>query len=524
MKKIYLLLLLLCSIANAQINLGYQGYIVPFAYCSTNPNAGHTFILSEHIPFILGDLPPAEYTVSFYNTLFEAQYGIQALPNQYTTTYASQSLFVRVVENADTSNFGIGIFNLEVWTQPTATAVVLFTKCDDTAPNDDTTTFDLTSKEGEISSCTDCNFIYYSDASHTNLISNPESYQNVENSQFVFVEIYSPSGCGASSTITLTVLPMPGTSPTPFTLCEENGIPGTGTFDLTTKDLEITGGSPSFTVEYNDGNMPIANPQAYENTSNPQTIYAVVTSPWGCTNTLPLALQVNEAPQAEVSITNQNITVITTSVGECTFALDEGDYQTSNYFANVSIGSHNLIIKNSCGIVSILTFTVAPNAPTGEINQDFTEGETLADLEVTGENIVWYATDGQTPPPSALEETPLPLTTVLIDGTTYYATQTIDDTESTDRLAVTVHSVLSTDKNTIAGFSLYPNPVKDVVKLSAQQPLGQVTLYTIVGQPVFSKNFTDTAATIDMAPFAKGIYLLKIQSANGQKTVKIIKE
>jgi hypothetical protein len=37
-------------------------------------------------------------------------------------------------------------------------------------------------------------------------------------------------------------------------------------------------------------------------------------------------------------------------------------------------------------------------------------------------------------------EAPLPLTTVIVDGTTYYASQTINGIESIERLAVTVKS------------------------------------------------------------------------------------
>jgi hypothetical protein len=176
-------------------------------------------------------------------------------------------------------------------------------------------------------------------------------------------------------------------------------------------------------------------------------------------------------------------------------------------------------------VLAVLDENYQTPPPSGETDQDFTDGQTLADIVLDGEDILWYPTSGETPgPPSAFAEEPLPLTTLLVDGTTYYASQTIYGIESKQRLPVTVHLTMGIQDNVFSVLKVHPNPVKDAVKLSAQHPLGQVTLYTIVGQPVFSKNFTDTAATIDMAPFAKGIYLLKIQSANGQKTVKIIKE
>ena len=71
-----------------------------------------------------------------------------------------------------------------------------------------------------------------------------------------------------------------------------------------------------------------------------------------------------------------------------------------------------------------------PAAPTGAANQTFCSGETLAQVSVTGSAIQWYAT------PSG--GSPLPSNTVLANGTTYYATQTVNGLESTNRLAVSI--------------------------------------------------------------------------------------
>jgi hypothetical protein len=71
-----------------------------------------------------------------------------------------------------------------------------------------------------------------------------------------------------------------------------------------------------------------------------------------------------------------------------------------------------------------------PAVPTGAANQSFCAGATLAQLSATGTAIQWYAT------PTG--GTALPSTTVLVTGTSYYATQTVNGLESTNRLAVTV--------------------------------------------------------------------------------------
>lgn len=75
------------------------------------------------------------------------------------------------------------------------------------------------------------------------------------------------------------------------------------------------------------------------------------------------------------------------------------------------------------------------NPPTGTATQTFcpTENATLANIIVTGQNIKWYNAAG----------TLLPLTTPLINGQTYYATQTQNGCESSLNLAITV--VISND-------------------------------------------------------------------------------
>ena len=71
-----------------------------------------------------------------------------------------------------------------------------------------------------------------------------------------------------------------------------------------------------------------------------------------------------------------------------------------------------------------------PAAPTGAASQTFCTGATLAQLSATGTALQWYAT------PTG--GTALPSTTVLMNGSTYYATQTVNGLESINRLAVTV--------------------------------------------------------------------------------------
>ena len=85
-----------------------------------------------------------------------------------------------------------------------------------------------------------------------------------------------------------------------------------------------------------------------------------------------------------------------------------------------------------CASITTLVITVNPivNAPTGIASQTLCSGSIVANLTATGTAVKWYA--------SITGGTPLATTTALLNGTTYYASQTINGCESMTRLAVTV--------------------------------------------------------------------------------------
>ena len=67
-------------------------------------------------------------------------------------------------------------------------------------------------------------------------------------------------------------------------------------------------------------------------------------------------------------------------------------------------------------------------APTGNATQAFCSASTVGDFAVTGTAIVWYD--------AAVAGNVVAVTTPIVNGTTYYASQTIDGCESLTRLAV----------------------------------------------------------------------------------------
>jgi Secretion system C-terminal sorting domain len=260
--------------------------------------------------------------------------------------------------------------------------------------------------------------------------------------------------------LVLKVYDMPVATPADYYVCDENND-GIAVFDLTSQLEALYGpnaGNYFYSYYYeeegaNAGGFYIDNPEAYYNQTNPQTVYIRAESVIGvCVTYAPLTLHV----------------------------------------------------------------VPAPPAPTGTSPQVFYEGQSLANLDVTGTGISWFT--------AAMGGTSLPPDTPLQDGVTYYAAQLTDNCAGLDRLAVTVNLAAGLNGNTLATLRCYPNPAKNELMLEHTTTLLNATLYNTLGQKVLSTPINNTKATINTSGLASGVYLLKVQAEGGERVMKVMKE
>ena len=187
---------------------------------------------------------------------------------------------------------------------------------------------------------------------------------------------------------------------------------------------------------------------------------------------------------------------------------------------------------NRNGIVRFKTSNTTSNPnPSGEIFQPFTNGQTLADLKIEGTNINWYAAQSPcginntiTKKGSDASETLLPLSTLLVNGTTYYASQTINGIESSYRLPITVYSTtLSTNKYDLPNLTTHPNPVKDFYNISNNEEINKVEVYNLLGQLLSSNTYNSNNVKIDFTALNSGLYFVKIHTEDKVAIIKTIK-
>lgn len=91
--------------------------------------------------------------------------------------------------------------------------------------------------------------------------------------------------------------------------------------------------------------------------------------------------------------------------------------------------------------------------------------------------------------------------------------------------AVTTFEVLNTNvvtKDTTV--KVYPNPVKDMVKVSAASVITSLQLFDLQGRVLQSQQYDATTVQLDLAGRSAGVYFVKVFTEKGASVQKIIKE
>lgn len=189
---------------------------------------------------------------------------------------------------------------------------------------------------------------------------------------------------------------------------------------------------------------------------------------------------------------------------------------TSATYSATASGSYTCVITNgSCSSTTSATTLNTTSAPTGTASQTFSTGNTLANLVVTGTNIQWYS--------SSTSSTPLVNTTLLVNGTTYYASQTVNGCEG-PRLAITVTLGLGVNQNQLLTIAFNPNPVKDFVTIKSNEVLKQISVYNVLGQLLINQFKNSSEFNMDLTILPSGNYFIKAESENKEQVFKIVKQ
>lgn len=283
--------------------------ISEFRFCENNTdNIGEFLLNSKDIEILNGQ---TSKEVLYFLTEADANTGTNPIDknSNFQNTENPQIIFARVQNLTDQDCFGVGSFSLNVGTNPEFNMPTDIFECDDSS-NDTFAPINLNDKAAQISNgiSEDLDITFYASEEDFLAGTNPiteEVYTTVSNPQEIFASIANGSICTSNTSFIVNVIPVPTvTEISPFEDCDVD-YDGSILWDLTEAEINILDiRQDNVVVSYftsiadaeNDLNT-ITNPENFENTSNPQTVFVKVTNTdFNCPVILPIELIVNVPP------------------------------------------------------------------------------------------------------------------------------------------------------------------------------------------------------------------------------------
>jgi gliding motility-associated-like protein len=310
-------------------------------------------------------------TVTYFNAanlpLRDSNNVLVASPFPATFSSTSQTIRVRVTNNVTATNNGIPCFDetfitFTVDARPIANPVVIPYSCDDLASGSDTdgkSSFSTTGFQSTILGTQTGVTILYTFADGTTATSLPDPF--VTSSQIVTVTVTNPANtaCIATTTLNFVVKPYPninllGNDIVCINLPSNFVVLSGGISDGTSPNLYTY-------IWKKDGVLlPNITYTINVNTAGIYTVEVATLIPFACSRTRTITVIASDIATllnpTIVDLTDTNTVLVNvTGAGNYEYSLDliDGPFQDSNFFDNVSLGSHIIYIndKNGCGKV-----------------------------------------------------------------------------------------------------------------------------------------------------------------------------
>jgi hypothetical protein len=96
---------------------------------------------------------------------------------------------------------------------------------------------------------------------------------------------------------------------------------------------------------------------------------------------------------------------------------------------------------------------------------------------------------------------------------------------TTNTYTTTIQALGNQDFSFVNYFSLYPNPVSDVLNINKKEDIeiSSIHIYNVIGQLMMVIPNAKNTTTIDVSNLASGNYFVKINSDKGTSNTKFIK-
>lgn len=293
MKKLLLLLLLFTGIAKAQPIINNPS---PYHACDTDNDGVEIFYFQNLTYSILGSLlDPSLHTITYYT---DSAY-TNVINNSDPFSSGTATIYITVYENSNPSSLAYTTVSLVVFPYFTISlSDVSFCKG---------TQVTLTA---QIANPENYGFYWYLD--NESIEGNSQSIEATEAGTYTVYAYQPNSGCTKNASATVSYKVSLVANQVTNMIQSETSFDGVNTFNLASKTPAIVGAQTGYEINYflteTDAHTftnPIATPNAFANTTNPQTIYVgLLNNVTGCISETNFQLLVTNAIQ--VNIPNVN--------------------------------------------------------------------------------------------------------------------------------------------------------------------------------------------------------------------------
>ncbi|MFT7071885.1 MAG: hypothetical protein ACJAX3_000859, partial [Patiriisocius sp.] len=344
--------------------------------CDDGVNLG-VFDLTENDDDVLGAQNAADFIITYHNTLADAIAGTAPImtPAAYPIIGVLEEVFVRITDVSGNCSVTDSFFlNFQAAMAGPMTDVDI---CDD--DSDGFVTVNLPALKNAEALMLQSPLLY-SVTYHANLVdatndmnSLPAVYTVNAPAETIFVRVENniTQTCFAIDNFTFNIFEVPtATIPTRYDICDELPNDGFAEFDLTTKNLEITGGNPDAVVAYfisltaaQAGVFSITPANAFTNTVlGFQTVFARVDNInlTDCFNIVPLELRVNDSP-AITSPIEDYFLCDNDGDGLEIFDLTTKEEEILNTLVDVTLTYHETQFEADAGFPEIIPATAYPS-------------------------------------------------------------------------------------------------------------------------------------------------------------------
>ncbi len=190
---------------------------------------------------------------------------------------------------------------------------------------------------------------------------------------------------------------------------------------------------------------------------------------------------------------------------------------TTKTLTGIPAGTYTFSVTNSEGCTSLATNSVTLNSVSVPATPTITQNGNVLHSSATSGN-QWYNQTG------LIGGAVYQNYTVTANGT-YYVKVTQNGCESNQSNSITISGLGIENIETNNLIKVYPNPVSDelVIEINDGSQLSTIKISNIIGQIVYNGEMKDKKV-ISVAGFAKGVYMVKIDTGKEIIVKKIVKE